>query len=125
MRRAAVAAVMLLRLAGSTALVLGVLFWTGTALALVPLHVLSGVVVVLCLWVLALAAARAGAPGGLVGAAVLLGAVVPVLGLARGQLLPDPSPQWLAQILHLLVGLAAIGMGELLSARTRRLAASA
>jgi len=44
---------------------------------------------------------------------------VPVLGLAQDRLLPG-SAHWLIQVLHLLVGLAAIGQGEALAARILR-----
>jgi len=109
----------LIRLTGLVQIVLGVLFWTGNARGLIPLHMLVGFVLVLSLWVMAALAARAGVQPGLVALAAVWGLVVPVLGLAQDRLLPG-SAHWLIQVLHLLVGLGAIGQGEALAARILR-----
>jgi hypothetical protein len=107
---------MLLRVTGLVQIVLGLLFWTGNARGLIPLHQLVGFLLVLSLWTLAALAARAGVQPGLVVLAAVWGLVVPVLGLTQDQLLPG-SAHWLIQVLHLLVGLAAIGQGEALAGR--------
>ena len=106
----------LMRLTGLVLVVLGVLFWTGNARGLIPVHQLLGFVLVLCLGVMAALAARAGVQPGLVALAVVWGLVVPVLGLTQDRLLPG-SAHWLIQVLHLLVGLGAIGQGENLAGR--------
>src|SRR5512146_247434 len=102
---------MLIRLSGVLLIILGILFWTGNALALIPVHMLIGIVLVLSLWALAILAARAGAPTGQVVAAFAWGLIVPILGVTQQSLLPGPS-HWIIQVLHLLVGMAAIGIGE-------------
>jgi hypothetical protein len=109
---------MLVRLCGLGLLSLGLLFWTGNARGLIPLHMLLGFVLVLSLWVLAGLAARAGVPMGLVALAVAWGLIVPALGLTQDQLLPG-SAHWVIQVLHLLVGLGAIGQAEGLAARIK------
>jgi hypothetical protein len=109
----------LVRLAGLTAIVLGVLFWTGNARALIPVHVLIGLVLVLSLWTLAFLAARAGVNRGFVALAVVWGFVVPVLGLTQGQLLPGDY-HWVIKVVHLLVGLGAMGQGDGLAARIKQ-----
>src|SRR6266487_5158196 len=120
MKAMTTAAQMVLRLAALVAIVLGVLFWTGNALgAPVLLHMGAGILIVLSLWLLALSGARAGVPAGLWTTAVFVGIVVPILGFTQTQLLPG-SAHWLVQVLHLLVGLTAIGLGEMLGARIRR-----
>jgi hypothetical protein len=48
--------------------------------------------------------------------AIAWGLVVPILGLSQDGLLPGPA-HWVIQVLHLLVGLAAIGLAEALSVR--------
>jgi hypothetical protein len=106
----------LLRVTGLVQIVLGLLFWTGNARGLIPLHMLVGFLLVLSLWTLAALAARAGGQPGLVALAAVWGLVVPVLGLTQARLLPG-SAHWLIQVLHLLVGLAAIGQGEALAGR--------
>ena len=109
---------MLIRLCGVLLIILGILFWTGNALSLIPVHMLIGVILVLSLWALALIAARAGAPTGPVAAAFIWGLIVPILGATQQSLLPGPA-HWIIQVLHLLVGIAAIGMAEGLGRRIR------
>jgi hypothetical protein len=112
MRRATTTAQMLVRTFGVIQLVLGGLFWTGNALDLVPLHMLVGFLLVLGLWTLAALAA-------------VWGLIVPILGLNQDQLLVG-SAHWVIEVLHLLVGLGAIGQAEGLAARIReRLPAAA
>jgi hypothetical protein len=119
MKTATTIALMLLRLAGSIAIVLGLLFWTGNFLQLSPIHMLAGIVVVLSLWTLAGLAARAGVPIGLVALAIVWGLIVPILGMTQTQLLPG-SAHWVIRVLHLLLGLGAMGQGEGLAARIKR-----
>ncbi len=119
MKTTTTAAQMLLRFAGLLALILGVLFWTGNAGTLVSVHMLLGIVVVLSLWTLAFLGARAGVNWGLVVLAVLWGLLTVALGMVQVQLLPD-NLHWIIQILHLLIGVAAIGQGEALGARIKR-----
>ena len=118
MKTATTIAQTLVRLCGLVLLTLGMLFWTGNARSLIPVHMLLGFVLVLALWVLAALAARAGVHRGLVALAVVWGVVVPALGLTQDRLLPG-SAHWLIQVLHLLVGLGAIGQAEGLAARIK------
>jgi len=109
----------LLRLTALIQIVLGLLFWTGNALGLIPIHVLSGFILVLSLWVLAVLAALAGVNRGFVALVIVWGFIVPILGITQTQLLPGPA-HWVIEVLHLLVGLAAIGQGEGLARRIRQ-----
>jgi hypothetical protein len=109
---------MLVRLAGLTLIVLGVLFWTGHAETLIPVHMLVGFVLVLSLWALAGLAARAGVHPAFVALAIVWGLIVPILGLTQERLLPGDA-HWVIQVLHLLVGLGAIGQAEGLAARIK------
>ncbi|HXM54844.1 MAG TPA: hypothetical protein VOB72_05600 [Candidatus Dormibacteraeota bacterium] len=118
MRTTATVLQMLVRLCGLVLIVLGILFWTGSALVLVPVHMLIGLLLVLSLWGLAFIAARSGAPVGQVAVAFVWGLIVPVLGVTQDQLITS-GPHWLVQVLHLLVGLVAIGMAEGLGRRIR------
>src|ERR671937_210690 len=106
----------LVRIAGVLQLGLGLLFWTGNVLTLIPLHMLVGSVIVLLLWTLAGLAARAGAHAGLVLLAGAWGVVVLVLGMTQTALLPG-SLHWLVQVMHLLVGLVALALAEALAQR--------
>jgi hypothetical protein len=116
MKRVATGALALVRGAGLIQLILGGLFWTGNALSLVPLHMLVGSILVLALWVLAGCAAVAGVHWGRVALVAVWGLVVPILGVTQGQLLPGPG-HWVIEVLHLLVGLGAIGQAEGLARR--------
>lgn len=118
MKTAATIAQTIVRLCGLVLLTLGLLFWTGNARGLIPVHMLLGFVLVLALWTLAGLAAWAGVPARFVALAVAWGLITPALGLTQGQLLPG-SAHWVIQVLHLLVGLGAIGQAEGLAARIR------
>jgi hypothetical protein len=100
--------------AGLVLVALGVAFWTGNALQLVGLHELIGFVLVASMWALALLALLGGRSPALAVLAVLWGVLMPVLGLAQDRLLPG-AEHWIIQILHLLVGLVAIGIAQSLA----------
>jgi hypothetical protein len=124
MRRATTTVQMLVRVVAVVQLVLGGLFWIGNALDLVPLHQTLGFLLVFGLWTLAALAARAGVRPPLVALAVVWGLIVPILGLTQTNLLVG-SAHWLIEVLHLLVGLGAIGQAEGLAARIKQRLATA
>jgi hypothetical protein len=109
----------IVRLALIVQLVLGSLFWAGNATSLVDLHQFVGIVLVLSLETLVFAAARAGVDRPLVVLAGLWGIVVVVLGLSQQNLMVG-SAHWVIQVLHLLLGLAAVGLSEVLAGRIQR-----
>jgi uncharacterized membrane protein len=112
---------MLVRACGVIVLVLGLLFWLGDApRSLVPIHMLLGIILVVCLWLLALMAARVGVSKGLVATAVVVGLLTAYVGAAQGSMLPDPGVHWIVQVVHLVLGMAAIGLGEALAGRAAR-----
>jgi hypothetical protein len=118
MRSTITAVQMAIRVAGVIQLVLGLAFWTGNALGLVDLHQLIGILFVLGLWTMAALAARAGVQPGLVAGAVVLGLIVPVVGLTQRELLPG-SAHIVIQVLHLLLGLGALGLADTLATRAK------
>lgn len=120
MKIATTVAQMLVRITGLFQIIVGVLLWTGNLLNLTPLHTLIGFVLVLSLWALALLSARAGVPIGLVALALVWGLITVILGMTQTQLLPG-SAHWVIRVLHLVVGLGAMGLGETLAARGKRL----
>src|SRR5690349_8857406 len=117
MRTAVNVARWLVRMLGSVLIVLGLLFWFGNALSLIPVHMLLGLLLVLTLWTLAVLAVRARVQPGFVVLGIVWGAVVPILGLTQDQLLPGPM-HGIIRVLHLLLGLGAIGVAEMLAARS-------
>lgn len=116
MKTAATALRIFVGLDGLVLIALGLLFWTGNADPLIPVHMLLGIALVLALWVLAVLAAVAGVNFGLVALAFVWGLVVPALGLTQERLLPGGA-HWLIQVLHLLVGIIAIALAQILAMR--------
>jgi hypothetical protein len=49
----------------------------------------------------------------------LIGLITLILGLIQDSLVPGGA-HWVIQVLHLLLGLAAIGSGEMIGGRLRR-----
>jgi uncharacterized membrane protein YuzA (DUF378 family) len=109
---------MTVRLCFVVLIVLGILFWTGRADSLIPLHQFLGFVLVLALWTLAVLAARRHVPVVLVAIAILWGILLPIFGLTQAGIVPG-SVHWIVQVFHLLVGLAAVGQAENLARRIR------
>lgn len=122
MKTAVTVSHMTIRVSGLLLILLGIAIWTGRADQFTPLHELLGFVLVLSLWALSFFAARAGVAMRWVVVAVAWGLVAPILGLTQQSLLTGDL-HWTIQVLHLLVGLGAIGLGENL-ARLMKQAAS-
>jgi hypothetical protein len=124
--RLATVAQMTVRACGVVLILLGILFWTGNADFLQPVHTILGLLLVLGLWTLAGIGARSGAPPGLVVTGFVWGLIVPVLGLSQTKILTGDA-HWIVQVIHLLFGLGAIGIAEQLgwSIRARGVAAPA
>ena len=110
----------LLTLAGALALLSGLPLWLGWGAQVVALHMLLGIAAVAALWTLGFA--QAAAPGGswaLALVALLLGIVTLLLGLYQPTLLVG-SLHWVVQLVHLVLGLAVIGFGHMMTARLRK-----
>lgn len=121
MNKAARMAGMLVGIAGLFQLVVGVLMWTGRALSLTNTHMAVGIVFVLALWTIATIATRSNVGSGLTAFAYLWGVVVVLFGIAQTRILPGPN-HWIIRVLHLLVGLAAMGMAGAMTRRIREAA---
>jgi hypothetical protein len=111
---------MLVRITGVLALILGLLFWSGSALSLIALHMLLGLLLVLSLWLLAVLAVQAGVPIGMAAGAALVGLLALLLGVTQDSLVPGGA-HWVIQVLHLLLGMAAVASGEIIGGRLRRM----
>jgi hypothetical protein len=99
----------IVRVAGTVQLVLGTLFWTGRAYTYVPLHIVSGAVIVLTLWTLAVLALVARTRRGLAVFGLLWGLALPALGMRQATLLVGPM-HWIVRVIHLLMGFSAMGV---------------
>ena len=108
----------IIRLAGTVALVLGLLIWT-LQLDVVSIHMLFGLVVALSLLVISLLSAFTSELrlAGILG--IVYAFILPLLGLNQETLLIG-SLHWLIEVLHLLVGIGALAFAGVLSMRYRR-----
>jgi len=109
----------LVSLFGIALVVLGILFWTGHALSLLPLHTALGGLFVICMWVLAVLGLLAPATRGFALLVLVWSLVVPALGVEQLSLLPG-SDHWVIQAAHLLVGIIAMGLAHSLARRLGR-----
>lgn len=116
MKTAIIVSRVLLGISGVALLLLGILFWTGHALTLVPLHMLLGALLVLSMWMLVAISLHARTAMGFAAVVLVWSLIVPLLGMAQMQLLPGGG-HWVVQVLHLLVGIAAMGLGGVLAKR--------
>jgi quinol-cytochrome oxidoreductase complex cytochrome b subunit len=109
----------LISLFGIALVVLGILFWTGHALSLLPLHMALGGLFVICMWVLAVLGFLAPGTRGFALLVLVWSLIVPALGAAQLSLLPG-ADHWVIQVAHLLVGIIAMGLAHSLARRLGR-----
>jgi hypothetical protein len=110
---------LVVRIGGSLALLLGLLRYFSIGPDLVQLHMTLGILVVLALWILATIYART--PNANLGMAIgasVVGLLLLIVGVTQQGLLN--SFHWVIQVIHVLLGLAVIGMGESLAGAIRR-----
>ena len=119
MAKAAKVTQRLIRLLGFVQIVIGIAIWMGYGLRPPVIHIGIGFAFVLALWALAIFGARAHAGGGLVALLLVWGALTAAFGMVQGGLLPGPH-HWVIRVLHLVVGVAAIGQAEVLAGRMKR-----
>lgn len=107
------------RAIGAVLIALGIIFWTGNADGLIPVHMFLGITLVLALLGLAVITATQRVNLGLVALAIVWCLITPALGATQTRILPF-SGHWIIQILHLLVGLTAIALSQFLATATLR-----
>lgn len=122
--------VMVLRVAAVLALILGILFWINVipgadslSNPVTSVHMTLGIIVTICLVILGVLIINTrGGNVGLGVGAIILAILLIALGLTQTRLLISDSVHWIVQVVHLLFGLAAIGLGEMINGRYRRIA---
>ncbi len=115
----------ILRLGVLLAIILGILLWTGNFDNLKPIHMLVGIIVVLTLWAIGLVQGfQKGGSFGLAAATFVVGLALAIVGLYQENWLTG-SFHWVIQVIHLILGLSTIGLGEMIAGRTRRRAKNA
>jgi hypothetical protein len=110
MRNFVKALLMLARLLVAAQVVLGLMIWFGQ-ISLTQLHIALGSIFVLDLWMLAVIALFALSARGLSLFSLLLGGVIMWLGVAQRTMLLG-SAHWAVRVVHLLLGVSAMGLIE-------------
>ena len=109
-----------LSFAGLLALILGLLIWTGTALNLVQMHMLLGLLAVGALWVIGIGQAFSMGGSWIIAAcALVVGGILIFIGMTQTSLVVGAF-HWIIQLLHLALGLLVIGIGHIGAARYRK-----
>lgn len=116
-------ALMIVRIGVLIELALGILFWTGNADSLQIVHIVIGILVVLSLWTMGIAQGLQGGSFGLALATFVLGFLLALVGLFQKGWLVEQY-HWVIQVIHLLLGLSAIGLAEMIGGRYRRMIAT-
>ncbi|MDP9113809.1 MAG: hypothetical protein M3O20_09015 [Acidobacteriota bacterium] len=123
MRVAAVIIQNAVRVLGLFLLVLGFMFWSGRSSELIPVHMRIGEVVIGLLWILSGIGLRRGVPPALVLGGMFYGVIVLAFAFRMQMFLPGSAHE-VIRGLHLLLGLGAIGMVEMIGGRVKRAAAA-
>ena len=98
---------------------LGIFVWTGHGDSLIPVHIAVGLLLVLDLWAAVALGLRSGAPIGLAVVALVWSVGMPVFGLVQANILTGDI-HVAVQVLHLAIGLIAVGLVEGLARSSRR-----
>ena len=106
------------RLDGLASLILGILLWTGSAGSL-KIHILTGFVMTITLLVIGLMGFFSRIKPALPLIAILWALLLPYVGFAQLKLMPGAS-HIVIQVVHLLIGVCAIGIVEALGAKITR-----
>jgi len=120
--------IMIMRLCVLIVLILGILFWTNVAGGpLVLLHMGLGILIALLLVILGyvIATVKKGRNIGLAIGAFVLAICMVALGLRQQSILATSPLHWIIQVVHLLLGLLAIGFAEMIAKRYKRFQATA
>jgi hypothetical protein len=114
----------LLRICGTLALILGLLFWVGIGLNLIAVHMLLGLLVVLLLWIVGVGQAFSRNGNWMLAiGALALGALTLIFGLRQSGLLVG-SFHWVIRVIHLLLGVLSVGVGQVSVGRYRNATAA-
>lgn len=102
----------LIRVVGLVMIVLGLLIWSGRGGdGLVSTHKFFGFLLVLALWALAAIGFRVRVAPGFLLLVVAWSILMPVLGLTQTDLMTGDA-HWVIRVIHLLVGLTALGLAD-------------
>ena len=109
----------IVRLAGLAALIFGCILWTGRGYAWLQPHMWLGFIVTFALLALALIGFLVRLSPVLPFLSLAWAVALPVLGIAQLRIVLGPN-HWTIRVLHLILGIGAIGLGEAISGRALR-----
>ena len=107
------------RIAAMGALLLGLIVWI-TGINIVAIHMLFGLTLTLSFLIVSSIMVLTGGRRVLGLAGIIYALIVPVFGVTQDALLPGDW-HWLIRVAHLLVGLGALTLIQILSTRSQRL----
>jgi hypothetical protein len=119
MERATKIALMTLRASAGLLILLGLGIWTGKVDGLIPVHAVLGFALVGSLWTICYTASRAGISNRMVVPAAAWGLIAIVFGMAQENILTG-NLHWIIQVLHVVVSMAAVGLGDRLVRMMRK-----
>ncbi|HEX4168828.1 MAG TPA: hypothetical protein VHZ55_25475 [Bryobacteraceae bacterium] len=104
----------ILRIGFLLSLILGVVLWTGHGTAYLRLHMWVGFLITFDLLLLVVLSFLSGVRPALPLISLIWAIALPVIGIAQLNIMPGSS-HWVIQVVHVVFGLGAIGLGEVLS----------
>ena len=96
------------------ALILGIVLWTGHGYEYLRLHMWIGFIVTFALLALVIAGSLARISPALPIVTFLWAIALPAIGIAQLRIVPGPN-HWIIRVIHLILGLGAIGLAEVLT----------
>jgi hypothetical protein len=109
---------MAIRILALTQLVLGIIVWGGNADGLIIPHVMVGSLLTIGLFIITYRAFRAGIPKWIVIIAAVWDLGLPLYGILQTAFFPEPN-HLIAEVLHLLCALGAVGISEYLASKLK------
>ena len=106
------------RLDGIGALILGIILWTGS-LGILKIHILTGFILSVTMFLIGIVGFLARVKPPLPIVAILWALLLPYVGFAQRRPLPGAG-HVIVQVIHLLIGICAIGIAEALAAKIKR-----
>ncbi len=104
----------LVRLVFLASLVLGIALWTGRGYAYLRLHMWLGFIITFALLALVIIGLISRVKPVLPLITLLWAVALPTLGIAQLHLMSGPN-HWIIQVIHLILGIGAVGLAEVLA----------
>jgi uncharacterized membrane protein YczE len=108
----------ILRIAFLISFALGCALWAGRGYAYLQFHMWLGFIITFTLLAIVILSLIARVKPALPLIALLWAVALPIFGIAQLRLMPGPN-HWIVRVVHLILGLGAIGLGESLCKRIR------